>query len=178
MKRTARATPTDTASRRAAIAAIAFASALHPQAEENDDPAEARTDAAARSDYLLHCSGCHRADGSGASPEVPTLRGPVGSLVATPEGREYIVRVPEVAQSPLDDADLARLLNWMLREFNADTLPERFQPITAREVGAARTRVLADPLRARAAIVGAYKPGPAGAEEFAETDRTDAESTP
>jgi hypothetical protein len=113
----------------------------------------AQSDRAARYDYLLHCSGCHRADGSGAPPEVPTLRGPVGKLVATPEGRAYIASVPEVAQSPLGDAALARLLNWTLREFNADTLPKDFRPMQPGEVGEARRRVLADPLRARAAIL-------------------------
>lgn len=112
----------------------------------------ADADRAARYDYLLHCSGCHRVDGAGAPPEVPTLRGPVGRLLATAEGRAYVVRVPEVAQSPLGDAALARLLNWMLREFNADTLPKGFRPMQADEVAAARRRVLADPLRARAAI--------------------------
>jgi len=80
----------------------------------------------------------------------------MGSLVATPEGREYIARVPEVAQSPLDDDDLARLLNWVLQEFNTDTLPEGFRPLQGAEVGAARARILADPIRARKAIVGAY----------------------
>ncbi len=113
----------------------------------------ADADRAARYDYLLHCSGCHRVDGAGEPPEVPTLRGPVGKLLATAEGRDYIVRVPEVAQSPLDDAALARLLNWMLREFNGDTLPKDFRPMQAEEVAAARRRVLADPLRARAAIM-------------------------
>ena len=118
---------------------------------------ETGNDASARFDYLLHCSGCHRPDGTGAAPEVPSLRGAVGTLVATPEGREYIVRVPEVAQSPLDDEDLARLLNWVLREFNADTLPEEFRPLEGAEVGAARARILADPIRARGEIVGEYK---------------------
>lgn len=117
----------------------------------------AQSDRAARYDYLLHCSGCHRADGSGAPPEVPTLRGPVGKLVATPQGRAYIARVPEVAQAPLDDAALARLLNWTLREFNADTLPKDFRPMQPDEVGKARRRVLADPLRARAAILYAVE---------------------
>ena len=81
----------------------------------------------------------------------------MGSLVATPEGREYIARVPEVAQSPLDDADLARLLNWVLQEFNADTLPARFRPLEGAEVGAARARILADPIRERESIVGNYR---------------------
>jgi len=124
---------------------------------DRSDDGQTRSDAAARFDYLLHCSGCHRPDGSGSSPEVPTLRGPVGELVASPEGRAYVARVPEVAQSPLDNDDLARLLNWVLKEFNADTLPDRFRPLDGQEVGAARASVLADPLRARAEILGAYE---------------------
>lgn len=101
-------------------------------------------------------------------PDVPSLRGAVGSLVATPEGRAYIARVPEVAQSPLEDDDLARLLNWVLREFNAATLPERFRPLDGDEVGAARARILTDPIRDRAAIVGAYADSPPGNPEGAE----------
>ena len=133
----------------AVVSAVALAAAT-PTGESGDD-------AAARFDYLLHCSGCHRPDGAGTSPDVPSLRGTMGSLVATPEGREYIARVPEVAQSPLDDDDLARLLNWVLQEFNADTLPEGFRPLKGAEVATARARILADPLRAREAIVGAYR---------------------
>ena len=112
--------------------------------------------AAARVDYLLHCSGCHRPDGAGAPPEVPSLLGPIGAIVATSAGRDYLARVPEVAQSPLNDDDLARLLNWVLWEFSASTLPGGFRPLDAAEVGVSRTRVLADPLRARAAIAGDY----------------------
>ena len=135
----------------AVVLAVAWAAAT-PTGDSGDD-------APARFDYLLHCSGCHRPDGAGAPPDVPSLRGAVGSLVGTPEGREYIVRVPEVAQSPLDDDDLARLLNWVLQEFNADTLPEGFRALEGAEVGAARTRILADPLRARETIIGAYQEG-------------------
>ena len=121
-------------------------------------PAYADRDAAAaRIDYLLHCSGCHRPDGAGAPPEVPSLRGPIGLIVGMPEGREYVARVPEAAQAPLEDDELARVLNWMLREFSADTLPEDFRLLEAAEVGAARARVLADPLRARARIAGRYE---------------------
>lgn len=121
-----------------------------------------RDAAAARIDYLLHCSGCHRPDGAGAPPEVPSLRGPVGLIVATPEGREYVARVPEAAQAPLEDHELARVLNWMLAEFSADTLPDGFRPLDAEEVGAARGRVLADPLRERARLAGSYEGNAAG----------------
>ena len=147
------------------VLAYAGSAAAQPEA---DDDLGSPANAAARFDYLLHCSGCHRPDGTGSAPDVPSLRGAVGSLVSTPEGREYIARVPEVAQSPLDDDDLARLLNWVLREFNADTLPERFRPLDGDEVGAARARILADPIRARATIVGAYPGSPSGNSEGAE----------
>lgn len=140
----------------AALGTVALAYAGSGTAQPDMDDASRANDAA-RFDYLLHCSGCHRPDGTGSAPDVPSLRGAMGSLVATPEGREYIARVPEVAQSPLDDDDLARLLNWVLKEFNADTLPARFRPLNAAEVGAARARILADPIRARETIVGAYR---------------------
>ena len=141
----------------AAIAALAFAADTDRTAPLAMLGEAAR--AAARFDYLLHCAGCHRPDGSGAPPEVPSLRGPMGLMAATPDGRAYVARVPEVAQSPLGDAELARLLNWVLSEFNAETLPAGFRPLTNDEVGAARVRVLADPLRARAALLGGYGDG-------------------
>lgn len=134
------------------VATIGFAAGN----EGGNDGLSDAARAAARFDYLLHCSGCHLPDGSGAPPEVPSLRGPMGVLVATPEGRDYIARVPEVAQAPLADDALARVLNWVLLEFNDETLPSGFQLMGAAEVGTARAKVLADPLRARAAIVGRY----------------------
>ena len=105
-----------------------------------------------RVDYLLHCSGCHLPDGAGAPPEVPTLRGSLGRIVATPEGRDYIARVPGSAQAPISDADLAEVLNWTLATFNSSTLPEDFEPLTPEEVGTSRSNILADPLSYRAEL--------------------------
>lgn len=102
-----------------------------------------------RLDYLLHCSGCHMPDGSGLSPAVPTLHDVPGRLLAIREGRSYLVRVPGVAQAPLDDRRLAEVLNWMLREFSSSTLPRDFKPLTVAEVARARSKLLADPLRFR-----------------------------
>jgi hypothetical protein len=103
-------------------------------------------------DYLLHCRGCHLPDGSSVPPEVPTLRDEIGRIVATPAGRDYVIRVPGVAQSSLGDKELAAVLNWVLTEFNATTLPAGFKPFGEKEVGEARKRVLADPLKVRAKI--------------------------
>ena len=103
----------------------------------------------AQARYLLHCRGCHLANGMGVPPDVPTLVGEIGRLVATPVGREYVVRVPGVSQSGLDDEGLAVVLNWILETFNADTLPAEYRPYSAGEIAEARRKVLADPLRYR-----------------------------
>ena len=105
-----------------------------------------------RSDYLLHCAGCHRPDGTGLPPSVPTLAGPLGALAASPEGRDYLARVPGAAQAPLSDEELAAVLNWVLEEFNCESLPDSFRPLEGPEVAASRARVLADPLKLRREI--------------------------
>ncbi len=114
-------------------------------------PLSAAADDDVRANYLLACRGCHLADGSGVPPEVPSLRDTLGPLAATAEGRDYLVRVPAVLQSRLSDAKLAEVLNYVLTEFNADTLPRNFEPLTVGEVTAARTQILADPIGYRQA---------------------------
>ena len=105
-----------------------------------------------RSDYLMHCAGCHLADAAGVPPYVPSLAGPLGPIVASAEGRDYVARVPGAAQTPLSDDELAAVLNWVLLEFNRDTLPAGFRPLRGPEVAKSRARVLADPLKLRAKL--------------------------
>ena len=100
--------------------------------------------------YLLHCSGCHLPNGIGDPPNAPSLRDTIGKIVATPEGRDYIIRVPGSSQTPMSDEQLADVLNWMLTEFNSDTLPREFKPLSAREVSRSRSKILTDPLKYRA----------------------------
>jgi mono/diheme cytochrome c family protein len=107
-------------------------------------------------DYLLHCSGCHMPDGSGLTDVVPNLHDTMGRIVAEPEGRTYIVRVPGASQAPISDEKLTEVLNWMLTEFSSDTLPENFKPLTVKEVKRARSRLLADPLKYRATLFPDY----------------------
>lgn len=99
-------------------------------------------------DYTLHCAGCHMRDGGG-SVAVPPLQ-PMRDLIASEEGRAYLVRVPGVAQAPLNDRRLAELLNWALREL-ADTEPQ--PPYTAAEVTGLRAQPLRDPIAERARIL-------------------------
>jgi cytochrome c553 len=113
----------------------------------------ALADETVRANYLLACRGCHLEDGGGVPPEVPSLVGTLGSLAATAPGREYLIRVPGVARSRLNDQELAAVLNWVLSEFNAASLPEDFEPFTAAEVAAARPRSIADPAAYRRRLV-------------------------
>ncbi len=117
----------------------------------------ARAAADVRADYLLHCGGCHLAQGQGAPPRVPTLRDELGWLLATQEGRDYLVRVPGASQAPVSDAQLTSIMNWVLRSFNPATLPDGFEGLSDAEVASARRRVLADPARERKRLWDLYR---------------------
>jgi len=95
--------------------------------------------------YVLHCQGCHLEDGAGTPGSgIPALRGSVGRFLRVPAGREYLTRVPGVAQAALDDAALAELLTWVVRHFSAAELPRDFVPFTADEMARGRRLPLTD----------------------------------
>ena len=108
-------------------------------------------------DYAVTCQGCHRADGTGTPGTVPALAGSVGKFLRVPGGREFLVRVPGVAQAPLDDVALAAVLNWMLERFGRDGVPEGFVPYAAAEVGRLRRRPLTDVVGPRRALLEAIE---------------------
>jgi hypothetical protein len=96
--------------------------------------------------WTLNCQGCHRPDGTGSAGTAPSLAGTVARFLSVPGGREYLGRVPGVATSPLSNADLSEVMNWMLWRFDKEHLPANFQPYTAAEIGQLR----AAPLRLEA----------------------------
>jgi len=104
-------------------------------------------------DYALNCQGCHLNDGSGTPGSVPPLAGSVGRFMRVRGGREYLVQVPGVATSPLDDAALAAVLNWMLDRFGPPQLPEKYEAYTAAEVGTLRQKPLTNVDRVRADLL-------------------------
>ena len=55
-------------------------------------------------------------------------------LLTLPGGREYLVQVPGVMNSGLSDADTARLMNWLLPQVSAETLPPGTLPYDAAEI--------------------------------------------
>jgi hypothetical protein len=92
--------------------------------------------------YQLRCMGCHLADGSGQPGRVPSIRRSLVRFSATPEGRDYVIRVPGVAQSPLSDEDTAALLNWMARNLSDLKVPPGFVDYSEAEIHSLRDRPL------------------------------------
>ena len=107
-----------------------------------------------RVDYMLNCQGCHGADGSGtADGSVPTMKNFVGKFLSVPGGREFIARVPGVANAALADEPLADLLNWVLVTQSNAEIPDGFQAYTPDEIAQLRQLSLQDVLEERALLV-------------------------
>jgi mono/diheme cytochrome c family protein len=102
--------------------------------------------------YMLNCWGCHRPDGEGIPGTAPPLRGAVDFL-RVPGGREYLISVPGVALSPLNNQQAAEVMNWILKSFSKDRVPAGFKPYTADEIAKVRTTHMLDIKKARAELV-------------------------
>jgi mono/diheme cytochrome c family protein len=109
--------------------------------------------------FQLHCMGCHLADGSGEAGRVPSIRRSLVLFSTSSEGREYVIRVPGVAQSPLSDEETAALLNWMARNLSDLALPSDFTDYSAAEVKRLRAHPLAQVSVMRARLLRAAPDG-------------------
>ena len=90
--------------------------------------------------YMLHCMGCHTPDGSGEPGRVPSVRETLLPRASTEAGRKFLVQVPGSAQSRLSNAELAEVLNWMIRNLTPESQRHPFKPYTAAEVARLRPR--------------------------------------
>lgn len=125
-------------------------------------------DRRAEVNYMLHCQGCHLPKAEGFPGRVPAMKDFVGYFLHSQEGREFLIRVPGVAQSALDDAEVAELMNWLLRTYSAAQVPEGSAPFTPEEVAALRTDPEQQPAARRESILAGLAAGlPALADERA-----------
>ena len=108
--------------------------------------------------YMLHCQGCHLADGSGKPGSVPSFVDSVGRFTRLPAGREYLVRVPGSSQAPLSDAELAGVLNYVVRTFGPADAAAGLRPFDADEVGRVRRPPLSETESVRRALLEALEP--------------------
>ena len=109
--------------------------------------------APAQFNYILHCQGCHLADGQATPGKIPPLVG-AGQFLGVEGGREFLVRVPGVSLAIIPDDELAELMNWMLYRFSADDMRADFEPYTAEEVARFRQEPLVDVETVRAELLG------------------------
>ncbi len=99
----------------------------------------------AKRNFRLYCMGCHQADGSGSPANgIPAMRDEVGHFLRLPEGRAYLSQVPGTLNTPLNDAETAELLNWLLVNLGRSSTPPDFQRYTAEDVKAYRASVPED----------------------------------
>jgi cytochrome c553 len=107
--------------------------------------------------YQLQCAGCHLGSGEGAPRnDTPRMSGFVGNFLRVEGGREFLVRVPGVAQAALSDAQIAELLNWILdpqHGMAGASTPADFRPYSAEEVGKVRRNALLNLPDTRAALI-------------------------
>jgi hypothetical protein len=111
--------------------------------------------------FQLQCMGCHRRDGSGQPGRVPSFRRTLVPMSYLPQGREFLIRVPGVAQAPLSDEDIASLLNWMVRHMSDVSIRPGFKDYTPAEIHRERARPLtavhAERIRVLCRIGAAFK---------------------
>ena len=129
---------------------LVCAGAAAAGAEVEADDAE--TYRLAHLDFMLHCQGCHMADGSGVEGTVPPLPGEVGKFIASPEWRDYLIQVPGASQALIDDEALARLMNWIVRRFDPENAKD-LKPYEAAEVGRLRRQPVTNPTEVRHRII-------------------------
>jgi mono/diheme cytochrome c family protein len=96
---------------------------------------------APRVNYLERCGGCHGLEGVSARRDVPTLRGQAGYFLCTPEGRRYVIQLPNVARVALDDEEVAAMMNYVVFELGGGS-PSRYAPYTPAEVAGLRQQPL------------------------------------
>jgi mono/diheme cytochrome c family protein len=110
----------------------------------------------AQTNYVLHCQGCHTADGSGLEGKVPSLRPTLVPFATIPQGRKYLVQVPGVAQSTLTDTETAAVLNWMLRNLADQKRLAGISAFTEKEVAEYRATRLIEVQATRAKLLAKF----------------------
>ncbi len=102
--------------------------------------------------YMLNCWGCHRPNGEGIPGTAPPLQG-AADFLKVKGGRQYLIEVPGVAQSALNDEQVAEVMNWILQTFSKEQLPRDFKPYSGDEVKQLRAVRMLEITKTRNAVV-------------------------
>jgi mono/diheme cytochrome c family protein len=104
-------------------------------------------------DYALNCMGCHGTEAQGIPGKVPPLANTLSRFMRSPEGRNYVLRVPGAANSALSNEQLAAVLNWRAETYDSSATSSQPAPFTSTEVAAVRHQPLLSVLATRSAVV-------------------------
>ena len=83
--------------------------------------------------YLLNCWGCHGSHGEGIKGTAPPLID-LSDFLKVDGGRAYIIEVPGVSLSALNDGQIATVMNWLLETMSKHDPSHDFSPYTADEI--------------------------------------------
>jgi hypothetical protein len=103
-------------------------------------------------DYALYCMGCHGSQAQGVPGKIPPLALTLVPFMRTPEGRNYLLRVPGAANSALADAPLTAVLNWLAVSY-APTGEAPPAPFSVSELSSVRHIPLAGVQAARRELI-------------------------
>lgn len=109
----------------------------------------------AKINYMLYCQGCHLPSAEGLADKVPRMSGFVGYFTHSEAGRRFLIQVPGSATAPVNDEQLAELMNWILKTYSGDELVDDFEPYTTAEVAELRQSPDTDPAARRLEILAA-----------------------
>lgn len=110
-------------------------------------------------ELFKRCAACHLKSAQGVQGMFPPLVHRLGNVASSDAGRDYLVLVTDSGlsgtmtvdgirytglmpgQGPsLGDAGVASVLNYLLSNFNAETLPDDWQPFSEKEIVAIKKR--------------------------------------
>ncbi len=119
--------------------------------------------------YMIHCQGCHRVDGSGTEGATPDLRRHGVQFLLDARGREYYVRVPGSRNSPLTDSELAGVLNHIIDDVLDDAAgaPRYVRYFSGDEVAAYRRKPLQNAAESRRELIHRLGGPPGGGDPVA-----------
>ncbi|MDQ0322729.1 mono/diheme cytochrome c family protein [Pararhizobium capsulatum DSM 1112] len=113
------------------------------------------SDHSARFNYMLRCAGCHTETGEGLPHAgIPQFPGYIDAFAADDEGRTYMMHVPGVVGSSLSDAQIAAVLNYVVKSWGD---PSIVAPFTAEEVTTRRAKPVPDVVAYRRQLVTRLK---------------------
>jgi len=106
--------------------------------------ADGKVERLAEFNWKMNCQGCHQANGAGSAGGAPDMRGVVAKFLSVDGGREYLSQVPGVSYAPLNNKQLAELVNWLLVEYDKENLPSDFKAFSEAEIGSLRKNPLVE----------------------------------